>query len=134
RPRARRGAGDVARRRERACEAARIGLSRVMQLPLPQILRRRLIRPFGTGPWRYVRRPELLRRHTLVTPLRSGAETFPAMLAAIRAAQSSIHFEIYILRADRVGEAFRDALVERARAGVAVRLLYDAVGSIGLAD
>lgn len=105
-----------------------------MQLPLPQILRRRLIRPFGTGPWRYVRRPELLRRHTLVTPLRSGAETFPAMLAAIRAAQSSIHFEIYILRADRVGEAFRDALVERARAGVAVRLLYDAVGSIGLAD
>jgi cardiolipin synthase len=105
-----------------------------MKLRLPKIIGRRLIRPFGTGPWRYVRRPELSRRHTLVTPLRSGAETFPAMLAAIRAAKSSIHFEIYILRADRVGEAFRAALVERARAGVAVRFLYDAVGSIGLPD
>lgn len=105
-----------------------------MQIPVPEILHRRFRRRPGEGPWRYVRHPERLRRYTLVTPLRAGGAAFPAMLAAIRAAKSSILFEIYILRADRIGEAFRDALVERARAGVAVRLLYDAVGSLGLPD
>lgn len=105
-----------------------------MQIPVPKIIQRRFTRPMGQGPWRYVRHPERLRRYTLVTPLRSGAAAFPAMLAAIRAAKSSILFEFYILRSDRIGEAFRDALVERARAGVAVRLMYDAVGSLGLPD
>ncbi|MCX5737068.1 MAG: phospholipase D-like domain-containing protein, partial [Proteobacteria bacterium] len=105
-----------------------------MQIPLPKTIQRRFLRPLGEGPWRYVRQPERLRRYTLVTPLRSGGETFPAMLAAIRAARRLIHFETYILRGDRIGTEFRDALVERAKAGVAVRLLYDAIGSLGLAD
>lgn len=104
------------------------------RIPLPKIVARRLIRPTGEGPWRYVRRPELVRRHTLVTPLRSGHEAFPVMLAAIRSARRSIHFEMYIVRDDRIGQEFRDALVERARAGVEVRMMYDAVGSLGLAD
>ncbi len=104
-----------------------------MQVPLPKILQRRFRRPRGEGPWRYVRRPERLRRHTMVTPLRAGEGVFASMLAAIRGARSSIEFETYILNADRIGEEFRDALVERARAGVAVRLLYDGLGSIGLA-
>ncbi len=69
-----------------------------------------------------------------VTPLRDGGETYTAMLAAITAAQRSICCEVYILASDRTGERFREALVERARAGVVVRLMYDAVGSFGLAD
>jgi cardiolipin synthase len=41
---------------------------------------------------------------------------------------------MYILRADRAGEEFHKALIDRARAGVAVRLLYDGLGSFGLPD
>ena len=67
-----------------------------------------------------------------VTALRAGGEAFPAMLEAITRAQRSIELETYILRADRIGQRFQAALCERARAGVAVRVLYDAVGSFTL--
>jgi cardiolipin synthase len=69
-----------------------------------------------------------------VTPLRDGSETYSAMLAAIAAARTTISFETYILASDITGDRFKAALVERARSGVAVRLMYDAVGSFGLAD
>jgi cardiolipin synthase len=67
-----------------------------------------------------------------VTVLREGAETYPAMLEALRGAQRSISIETYILASDETGDRFKDVLVERAKAGVAVRLIYDAVGSFGL--
>jgi cardiolipin synthase len=67
-----------------------------------------------------------------VTVLRDGAATYPAMLDAISAAKKSVHLETYILAADRTGDRFKLALVERARAGVSVRIIYDAVGSFGL--
>src|SRR4029077_6395720 len=54
-----------------------------------------------------------------------------AMLAAIAAARRWVHFENYIIRDDATGQRFANALVERARAGVAVRVLYDALGSFG---
>ncbi|HEX2687607.1 MAG TPA: phospholipase D-like domain-containing protein [Kofleriaceae bacterium] len=69
-----------------------------------------------------------------VTVLRGGSETYPAMLAALAAAQHSICFETYILAADRTGDRFRAVLIERVRAGVSVRLIYDVVGSFGLPD
>ena len=68
-----------------------------------------------------------------ITVLREGAETFPAMLAALTAAKRSICLEVYILAADHTAQRFKDILIERARAGIAVRILYDAVGSFGLA-
>ncbi|HEY6105284.1 MAG TPA: cardiolipin synthase, partial [Anaeromyxobacteraceae bacterium] len=40
-----------------------------------------------------------------------------------------VHCEYYIFEPDRAGTRIRDALAERARAGVKVRLLVDAVGS-----
>ena len=58
-----------------------------------------------------------------------GAATYAALLESIAAARHHIHLEYYIFAADRTGTAVRDALVERAQAGVAVRLLLDAVGS-----
>jgi cardiolipin synthase len=61
--------------------------------------------------------------------LRDGGQTFGAMLAAIRSAQRSICLETYILRDDRTGARFGQALIERARAGVEVNVLYDAWGS-----
>lgn len=67
-----------------------------------------------------------------VTVLRDGGEVFTAMLDAMRAARRSIAIETYILADDTTGARFRDVLVERARAGVTVRVMYDAVGSLGL--
>ena len=58
-----------------------------------------------------------------------GAAKFEALLAAIAQAREHVHLEYYIYEPDRTGAALRDALVARARAGVAVRLLLDAVGS-----
>lgn len=58
-----------------------------------------------------------------------GAAKYQALLADIAAATKHVHLEYYIYEADRTGTALRDALVERARAGVRVRLLLDAIGS-----
>lgn len=64
--------------------------------------------------------------------LRDGANAFPAMLEAIANAQHHIHLASYIFDPDASGQAFRDALVAKAREGIAVRLLIDSVGSAGL--
>jgi cardiolipin synthase len=55
-------------------------------------------------------------------------ENFPAWLDAIRSAQRSILFEMYIVDDDDTGRAFVEALAERARAGVAVKVLVDWLG------
>ncbi len=52
------------------------------------------------------------------------------MLRAIYEAEREILLEMYWLGADAVGARFRDALVERARDGVTVRVIYDALGSL----
>ena len=59
----------------------------------------------------------------------NGDEIFPAMLAAIRGARSTITFESYIYWSGDVGREFAEALSERARAGVHVHLLLDWLGS-----
>ena len=60
-----------------------------------------------------------------------GAATYEALIEAVRGARDHVHLEYYIYTPDRSGAALRDALLERARAGVKVRLLLDAVGSSG---
>src|SRR2546428_1667061 len=62
----------------------------------------------------------------------SGREIFPAMLAAIDAAEHSICLEIYTYSAGPLGERFREALVRAQQRGASVRVLYDALGSYGL--
>ncbi|MFS8976995.1 phospholipase D-like domain-containing protein [Cupriavidus necator] len=61
--------------------------------------------------------------------LRNGDEIFPAMLEAIRGAKKTINFESYIYWSGDIGNAFAQALAERAQAGVRVQVLLDAVGS-----
>ena len=61
--------------------------------------------------------------------LQNGDQYFPAMLDAIRSAKKTINFAAYIFKSDGVGHQFRDALIERARAGVEVRILLDGIGS-----
>lgn len=67
-----------------------------------------------------------------VTVLRDGGDTYPSMLAALLTAKRSICVETYILASDQTGDRFKEVLIERAKAGVAVRILYDAVGSFAL--
>lgn len=61
--------------------------------------------------------------------LNNGDVIFPAMLDAIAQAKSTVNFEAYIFWSDSAGNRFRDALCERARAGVRVRVLLDGLGS-----
>ena len=60
-----------------------------------------------------------------------GAAHFDAWLGLIRGAQQRVLLENYIIRDDEVGRAFRDALVERARAGVMVAVVVDWLGCFG---
>lgn len=57
-----------------------------------------------------------------------GPYTFDAWIEAIDRARDYVHFENYIVRDDRVGRVFRDALVRKAKEGVEVRILYDWMG------
>src|SRR5690606_11732251 len=82
----------------------------------------------------YARSPPRWRTGCEVTVLRDGGPTYAAMLEAISAAKESICLETYILASDSTGDRFKLALVERARAGVKVRLIYDAVGSVGISE
>jgi cardiolipin synthase A/B len=64
-----------------------------------------------------------------VEVLLNGDRIFAAMLAGIRQAERTITFESFIYWADSIGQEFRDALTERARAGVKVHVLLDWAGS-----
>jgi cardiolipin synthase len=64
-----------------------------------------------------------------ITRLENGAQFYPEMLAAIAGARRSVALECYIFHPGRTGDAFTAALVERASAGVRVRIILDAFGS-----
>jgi cardiolipin synthase len=73
-------------------------------------------------------------RGNAVRLLRDATENYPAWLEAIGRAEQTISFENYLFCEDRIGLQFADALEERARAGVRVRLIYDWVGCLGKAS
>lgn len=67
-----------------------------------------------------------------VRVLQDGSQTFPAMFAAMERAKRFLYLEYYTLQNVRSGNrALSDVLAGRARAGVRVRVIYDAVGSLG---
>lgn len=57
-----------------------------------------------------------------------GYQYFPALLKAIHNAKNHIHVDLYIFTDDALGNMITDALIERARAGIEVRVIYDDVG------
>jgi cardiolipin synthase len=67
-----------------------------------------------------------------VTLYHEGEAKFAALYDAIRRAQHHIHLEYFIVRPDTTGQEVFDLLIEKARHGVQVRVLYDAIGSRGL--
>lgn len=60
--------------------------------------------------------------------LTDGYQFFPSLLRDISRAKHHIHIDIYIFEDDALGRLVADALIERARHGVEVRLIYDDVG------
>jgi len=63
--------------------------------------------------------------------LTNGTKFYPAMLDAIRSARETVNMECYIFKTGCVADQFIEALSERARAGVRVTLVMDAIGSFG---
>ncbi|MCB1583414.1 MAG: cardiolipin synthase [Marinicella sp.] len=66
--------------------------------------------------------------------LENGEQKFPRLLKDIEAAEHTIHLEYYILRFDDVGSQLLEVLVRKAKQGLAIRILYDDYGSLGLSQ
>ncbi len=64
--------------------------------------------------------------------LNGAAATYREIIRALEGATDHIHVEFYIIQPDMVGTSLRDRLARRAAAGIEVRVLCDAVGSMGL--
>ena len=64
----------------------------------------------------------------------NGEETFKHILEALEAAVHHIHLEYYTVRDDEIGNKIKSILIQKAREGVKVRFLYDAVGSWKLSN
>lgn len=64
-----------------------------------------------------------------IQSLLNGDDIFPAMLAALRAAEKSITLETYIYWTGKIGSEFAEVLANRAAAGVRVHVLLDWIGS-----
>ena len=59
----------------------------------------------------------------------SGYEFFPSLLMEIGKAEHHIHLDTFIISCDPLGQIVADALIDKARQGVEVRIIYDDVGS-----
>jgi cardiolipin synthase len=73
-----------------------------------------------------------IHRGNRVQVFTNGTQFYPAMRDAILAAQESVDLEAYIFHPGDTADMLIDALVERARAGVEVRMVMDAIGSVGM--
>jgi cardiolipin synthase len=73
-----------------------------------------------------------LRRSSKFEVLTNGENYYPAELAAIRNAKKSVNLEAYIFQRGKVTDEFIQAMTERARAGVRVHVLIDAIGAFML--
>jgi cardiolipin synthase len=62
----------------------------------------------------------------------NGEHFYPAMLEAIRQATHSVNMEVYIFQPGKIADQFVDALSDRARHGVNVTIVVDAIGSFSL--
>jgi len=63
-----------------------------------------------------------------IEPLVSGYDFFPRLLRDIASAKSHIHIDVYIFEDDALGQLMADALIQKAREGIEVRIIYDDVG------
>ncbi len=66
--------------------------------------------------------------------LRDGPQSHAAQLEAISGARHHVHLETYLLTDGEIGLRYAEALCERARAGIKVRLMLDGIGAWGAGD
>lgn len=59
----------------------------------------------------------------------SGYDFFPSLLMEIGKAEHHIHIDTFIISDDPLGRIIADALIDKVKQGVEVRLIYDDVGS-----
>ncbi len=64
-----------------------------------------------------------------VTLLLNGEQKFPEVLEALKQARHHIHIEYYIFEDEQIGNQIKDILIQKAKEGVQVRLIYDDFGS-----
>jgi len=64
----------------------------------------------------------------------SSKDALDAMYQAVLAAKKSIYWEVYIFVDDEVGKPFFQALIDRAKNGVDVKIIVDSLGSSDLSD
>lgn len=107
----------------KAVESAMVGLTEARE-GAPDHARLALV-PIGAG------ESAPLAAHGVVA-YTTGRDAYAAILGAIAAATHHVHLEYYIWEPDRIGTRLRDALVERAKAGIEVRMLVDGTGANGL--
>ena len=89
------------------------------------------------GPPVYRRVLDLLRRNTVASLfpcnnleiLQNGGEKFPRLIEDMRAAQHSIHLEYYEWSSDEFMQDIKQLLLDKAKEGVEVRVMYDPIGS-----
>lgn len=67
--------------------------------------------------------------HSIISVLTNGEQFYRAQLEAIRKATRSINMEAYIFQRGQIAQQFLQALIDRARSGVKVNLVLDALGS-----
>lgn len=72
---------------------------------------------------------EPLSLNNKVEIFKSGDDKFEALLKDIKRAEHHIHLEYYIVKDGKIGLKVLNALCEKAKAGLQVRLIYDDVGS-----
>lgn len=65
-----------------------------------------------------------------VTVLNNGQEKFPKLIECIKGAKKFIHIQYYIFQGDDLGRTILNLLIEKAKEGVEVKLVYDGMGCI----
>ena len=65
-----------------------------------------------------------------ITIFHYGTDKFESLFRDIANAQKYIHLQYYIIEDDELGCRLKDCLIERAKAGVKIRVIYDHIGSL----
>ena len=98
------------------------------------------VKKFGSQSARYNRLMymNLVGDHAVITSdnrleiFTNGADKYKALLQDIRDAEKYIHMLYFIFRADNIGREIIDALADKAKQGVDVRLVYDDMGNLAI--
>lgn len=76
--------------------------------------------------------PEVAHHGNKLQVYTSGIDVYTEMLKSIRDAKSHVFFETFIWKNDEIGHLFKEALIDAAKRGVEVFIIWDAFGNINV--